>query len=675
MTLSLVDGSILTGDGAALWRGLSPEIFCEPDALGHGLFLGARAAQKNSRLLFNLGSLAGFERFSACHRYEPYWMRPFAGTRLSQLPAETQSLLVRITAERWLLLVPLIDALFRFSLRGKADDSLLLVGESGDAFTPGDGGLALYVACGSDPFELARDGARSVSQRLGIGKLRCDKALPAFADTFGWCTWDAFYQDVTGSKVLDGLASFAAGGVAPRFLILDDGWQSVARRDSGETRLTSFAANEKFEGGLEPLVRAAKRAYGIETFVVWHALVGYWGGVDGRALSDYGVVDQTRQFCEGVLFHEPTFNQEWWGNVFGLVPAQHIARFYDDYHRWLAAAGVDGVKVDSQAVLESVAQNQGGRVPLSIAYRRALESSVERHFSGRLINCMSNAQETWYGSEKSTLLRTSIDFFPSRPESHGAHVYANAQVGFWFGEFMHPDWDMFQSGHEWGAYHAAARAISGGPVYVSDKPELHDFALLKKLVCSDGSVLRCDEPGRPTLDVLCSDPTREEVLFKVWNRVGGAALVGAFNARQGTAPIAGALGPADVPKLEGQQFACYLHVAQRLSSMRLEDRLEVKLAEREFELCTIVPIERGFAAIGLADKFNSHGAVQKVAWTTPSRCEITLRDGGTFVAYAERAPSRVELEGRALGFDYNAAEHRLSLTLTKPGEQCLSVLW
>ena len=26
----------------------------------------------------------------------------------------------------------------------------------------------------------------------------------------------------------------------------------------------------------------------------------------------------------------------------------------------------------------------------------------------------------------------------------------NAMVGMWFGQFVHPDWDMFQSGHAMG---------------------------------------------------------------------------------------------------------------------------------------------------------------------------------------------------------------------------------
>ncbi|MGC4093446.1 MAG: Sip1-related alpha-galactosidase [Polyangiaceae bacterium] len=679
MTLSLVDQTILDENQAALLRGLSFDLASEADALGHGMFLRATAKQSSGRLLFELGCVPALERFSACHRYEPFWMKPAAGTRLSQVPQETQSLLVRLTNGAWLLLVPLIDSLFRFSLRGRGDDSLMLVGESGDGFSPGLGGLALYVAAGDDPFELCRRGAQSVNRKLGVGRLRRDKGLPDFVDDFGWCTWDAFYQDVSEEKVLHGLSSFVKGGVSPRFIILDDGWQSVARRATGETRLTAFAPNHKFPNGLKSLVDTSKRDYSIQTFLVWHAVTGYWGGVDGESLPAYDVVEQTRQFSEGVLSHVPAHQQDWWGNVFGLVPASRIAAFYDDYHRELRAQGVDGVKVDSQAVLEGVATHQGGRVPLNLAYRRGLEGSAQKHFQGRLINCMSNAQETFYYSPDSTLIRTSIDFFPTMPETHGGHLYANSQVGVWFGEFMHPDWDMFQSAHEWGPFHAAGRAVSGGPVYVSDKVGVHDFELLKKLVCSDGSVLRCDLPGRPTLDVLCNDPTREDVLLKIWNRCGSAGFVGAFNVQIGkggqAAPqLAGMVGPSDVPGLEGEQFVCYSHVAGTLRQLTRTERVSLSLGERGFELCTIVPVERGFAPLGLLDKFISYGALGSVTWVDARTWQGELRDGGRFGAYAERAPSRVAVDGQAADFEYDATQRRLSLSLVA-GKHRLEIIW
>jgi raffinose synthase len=425
-------------------------------------------------------------------------------------------------------------------------------------------------------------------------------------------------------------------------------------------------------------VRMAKDDFGIQTFLVWHTLNGYWGGVDGARLSGYGVIDQVRRFGEGILAHEPTFNEDWWGSLVGFVPAAQIARFYDDYHRSLAAQGVDGVKVDSQATLEGLCEHQGSRVRVSRAYRQALEGSVRRHFDGRLINCMSNAQETWYGSPDSTLLRTSVDFYPTRPELHGLHLYTNAQVGVWFGEFMHPDWDMFQSGHEWGAFHAAGRAVSGGPVYASDKPGAHSFELLKKLVCSDGSALLCDAPGLPTQDCLCHDPTRENILLKLWNRNRDAALVGVFHCQYSPdsnqqRTLEGTVSPSDVPGFAGSKFASYAHQARTLDVLDKGARQPISLNQGGYELFSFVPVEHGFAAIGLADKMNSAGALSRVGWQGDSHVELELRDGGEFLAYSERPPVKVEVDGQGAAFEHDAETGTLSLKLVKNGKQTLSV--
>jgi raffinose synthase len=455
-------------------------------------------------------------------------------------------------------------------------------------------------------------------------------------------------------------------------LILDDGWQQTVVQPTGEKRLTGFGANEKFPDGLGPFVERVKSAYGLRSVIVWHTIVGYWGGVDGDALPGYGVVEQTRQFGDGVLFHRPSFNHEWWGNLVGFVPARESARFFDDYHSSLAKAGVDGVKVDQQAVLEGVSTGQGGRVAVSLAYRKALEASVKKHFGGTLINCMSNAQETFYASRDSTLLRTSMDFLPKNPESHGAHLYANAQVGLWFGEFMLPDWDMFQSGHAWGAYHAAARAVSGGPVYVSDKPEEHAAEVIQRLVGSDGSVFRCDAPGRPTLDVLFSDPTREDVLLKIWNRTGAAGVVGVFNARAGRegalCPVlSGEVGPSDVVGLAGDEFAGFRATTQTLERFARDERRRLSLGERGYELFSFVPIERGFAAVGLGNLLNSHGAVRAVAWDGERAVTVTLADGGVFVAYSAKRPTAVDVSGAPVSFDYDANTGALRVAVAQRG--------
>jgi raffinose synthase len=359
----------------------------------------------------------------------------------------------------------------------------------------------------------------------------------------------------------------------------------------------------------------------------------------------------------------------------GLVPPEAIARFFDDYHRHLAGQGVDGVKVDNQAATEGIASGLGGRVVLMQAYRKALEASVLEHFGGALINCMSNSNEMLYAAKDSTLVRSSIDFWPDRPESHGLHLWTNAQFGVWFGEFAHADWDMFHSAHAHSRLHAAARAVSGSPVYVSDKPGRHDFALLKKLVTSDGHVLRAREVARPTLDCLFSDPTREAALLKVFNSNANGGVIGAFHCRYdpaGAPEVAGMARASDVYGLPGERFAIYAHYDGTLRAVLRDEPVQITLGEGEAEVFTVVAIEHGIAAIGLADKLNSGGAIARAGFRG-DRYELELKDGGECVLFSERAPSAASVNGAPLVFTYVPESQRLNVSLPARGPCTLTL--
>jgi hypothetical protein len=78
--------------------------------------------------------------------------------------------------------------------------------------------------------------------------------------------------------------------------------------------------------------------------------------------------------------------------------------------------------------------------------------------------------------------------------------------------------------------HAAARAVSGGPIYVSDSPGNHNPELLRKLILSDGTILRPKLPARPTLDCLFSDVMSDgKTALKVWSLNDVGAVIGMFN--------------------------------------------------------------------------------------------------------------------------------------------------
>jgi raffinose synthase len=672
-TFAITDGKLYLG-GSPILTDINTQMICLEDPSGVGLLLGFTAEKPQAHLVFPIGNLLGTRRFTACHRYEPYWMKAAAGTRGSEVPVETQFLLTEQEDGNCVLLVPLLDGDFRMALQGAGEEGLELVAESGDPAVVTAMLVGLFIASGPNPYALVERAALAVMNHLKTGRRRREKELPAFTDQFGWCTWDSFYQEVTHDKVRIGLESFKAGGVQPRLLILDDGWQSVRPMPAGGQRMTAFAANEKFPGGLAPTVQMAKQEFGVQSFIVWHAMTGYWGGVDGDALPGYGVRGLTRSFSPGILHHKPNFN-EWWGGIVGLVDPDHIYRFFQDYHRHLRQQGVDGVKVDTQATLEGVAYGSGGRVSVMRRYREALEGSAQTHFRGELINCMSCASEMLYSALNSNITRTSTDFWPNLPDTHGMHLYVNAQVSLWFGEFVHPDWDMFQSGHAMGAFHAAGRAVGGCPIYVSDRPDEHNFDLLRKLVLPDGSTLRALEPGRPTRDCLFHDPTRDDVLLKIFNVNLEAGIVGAFNARYvadswgmdtgegNIAHIPGSVSPADVEGLAGEDFAVYAHHAGVLRAMKRHEKWEITLAPLTYEVFTIVPIDEGVASIGLADMFNSAGAIIEKTWTSDGSYEILLRAGGRFVVWSENAPTAVEWNGDAIDFAYGPASHLLEVVL------------
>ncbi|KIY97157.1 hypothetical protein MNEG_10808 [Monoraphidium neglectum] len=95
------------------------------------------------------------------------------------------------------------------------DDSKL--GESFDS--------VLMLLAGTDPFYLVDAGVAAAAALSGGAKPRAHKRLPPSLDAFGWCTWDAFYSTVSARGLAEGLASLHSGGVYPRLLIIDDGWQ------------------------------------------------------------------------------------------------------------------------------------------------------------------------------------------------------------------------------------------------------------------------------------------------------------------------------------------------------------------------------------------------------------------------------------------------------------------
>jgi raffinose synthase len=657
-----LDEKVLKQGNFSLIESLNTDKFSLiPDPTNTGVFLHIKLDAPVFRLTLPIGNFIG-ERFSGLHRYEPFWVKPQVTEKAGDVNPETQVLMVQLPNNQMALIVPLIAPNARFCVQGGGGNRLDLVIDTGDTETLFDDGVALFIGITdiSDSHNFMPKASRVVMNHLKTGRLRKEKPIPAFIDQFGWCTWDAFYRDVTHDKIREGLQSFADGGVLPKFLIVDDGWQSVE-----ENRLTDFVANEKFPDGIGATVSMAKDDFGLSTVFVWHALLGYWRGVHPDKMKKYALALVKDDFHEGILHYIPNMN-EWEGGDLYRPTADSIHNFYHDYHRYLRLQGVDGVKVDNQSRLDGLSAGGGGRVALMHRYHEALEGSTNVHFDGNLINCMSCANEMIYGALGSNIIRSSIDFWPDRPATHGEHLYTNAMFGVWFGEFLHPDWDMFQSAHAVGGFHAAGRAVSGSPIYVSDKPDAHNFDLLKKLVLPDGRVMRPIDIGRPTADCLFHDPTQEDVLLKIYNRNAIGAVLGVFNAKHEGDSITGQVSLGDIPNMADDLSLVYSHRNGDMHFLAEDGALDISLAPLGYDVLTIIPIERGIAPIGLVDMFNSAGAITGCDWHKTG-CRLMVRGQGKFVVYAQTPPKQITRDGAVLAYDYDAQTMLITFNLVGDG--------
>ncbi|VAH33424.1 unnamed protein product [Triticum turgidum subsp. durum] len=599
-------------------------------------------------------------RWLSLFKLKIWWMAPKTGAEAAGVPAETQMLLLEKTGNGaedtvYALMLPALDGDFRASLQGCPENELQFCFESGDPdVQTKDAVDAVFVNSGDNPFKLMKESIKILSKIKGTFSHIESKETPANLDWFGWCTWDAFYKAVNPVGIEEGLQRFAE-------------------------RLVDLKENDKFRGeackNLGDLVKKIKETHGVKYVYAWHALLGYWGGVctSSDVMENYNpkLVYPVQSPGDVANLRDVAMDSlEKYG--VGIIDPEKIYEFYNDQHSYLSSVGVDGVKVDVQSVMETLGHGFGGRVALTRKYQHALEESIARNFKGNnLICCMSHSSDHIYSALKSAVARASEDFMPREPTLQTLHIANVAFNSLLLGEIFIPDWDMFQSKHETAEFHGAARALSGGGVYVSDKPGVHDFTVLKKLVLPDGSILRAS-------------------LLKIWNLNNLSAVVGVFNCQGAgnwtwlveeishvptAVNITGHLSPSDVESLEeitGDEWngetAVYAFNSCSLSRLQKHQSLELSLVTMTCEIYTISPIQKQsflhqvyggavrFAPLGLLNMFNSGGALDSITGTVDSSAttvQIKCRGPGRFGAYSSARPALCRVDAHEVEFSHS----------------------
>ncbi|KAF4972632.1 hypothetical protein FZEAL_9557 [Fusarium zealandicum] len=308
--------------------------------------------------------------------------------------------------------------------------------------------------------------------------------LEHWFDGLGFCTWNALGQRLTDQKIYDALDKLSQHNIKVSSLIIDDNWQSIDYRGPSQFQYgwKDFEAEpEGFPKGLKTTISQIRQEHPhIQHIAVWHALLGYWGGIapDGKIAKTYKTIEVDREDAD--RRNLPL------GGKMTVVAEEDVSRFYNDFYRFLADCGIDAVKTDAQFMMETWV-GASPRRDLINKYLDAWTISTLRHFSAKAISCMSQFPQALFYSQLPTnrptiLVRNSDDFFPEIPASHPWHVWTNAHNSIFMSHLnVLPDWDMFQTVHEYSGFHAAARCVSGGPIYITDVPGEHNMDLINQM--------------------------------------------------------------------------------------------------------------------------------------------------------------------------------------------------
>ena len=456
-------------------------------------------------LTFRL-DLSGADAVLDSHHLGPWWMMCGWPEKREDLQPKTQNVLLR-RGEEHISAVPLTGDVFRCEADG---DGLHL--ETGcDGFTELHGAF-LSVTTDADPFAAVERNYRFAREMGAIRvPLREERVYPAILEKFGWCTWDAFYKEVTAEKICTKLAEFRTKGVPVHWIIIDAGWSTFRER-----LLVDFPADPvKFPEGLAGCIRRCKEEFGIEQVGVWHTFNAYWDGIapDSPLLERFG--DALMRTETGL--YVPSDDPE------------KAFEFWDAWHGYLADCGVDFVKVDNQSsthnyLAGTVSTTEGARHA-----HEAIERSIEKHFGGVVINCMGMDMENVFARPASGVARNSDDFYPQVENGFAKHIRQNLYGALWHSRLYHCDFDMWWSGNSAPVQSGVLRAISGGPVYVSDKIGETVPEGILPVVGKDGNICRLDQAAMPTADCLYVDCEASGRLMKAWNRCGDAFALAVFN--------------------------------------------------------------------------------------------------------------------------------------------------
>lgn len=462
--------------------------------------------------------------------------------------------------------------LFRFDMSGK-ENPVAQFRIGAELFKELHGPF-LAIGTSSHPID-AVDNAYAFAHKTGAISvlMRDQREYPEMFEKFGWCSWNAFYQEPTSEKIYKKLDEFKEKNIPVHWVLIDDGWSPTE-----DLKLLSFKENrEKFPEGFKECIRRIKEDYGVKQVGVWHTIHAYWAGIHPDS-------ELFREHKDEIMFSR-LFDR--------YIPINKIYeqfKFWDEWHEYLEECGVDFVKVDNQAS-DDVYIEQDSLVRGMRVSHAALELSVDKHFDGKIINCMGMDMANVLNRPHTAISRNSDDFYPDRENGFAMHLQQNVYNAIWHSQIYHCDYDMWWSGKADPVQSGLLRAISGGPIYISDAIGETDPEGIKPVVGEDGEIYRLDGYAKPTEDCIYRDCKGKNSIQKTFNFKKDMFALALFNISGERQISSFPLGV--IPGIKKTEYyVAYEYFTKKFTRLRADYNIDVDLKPGDCRAYSIYPLHR-----------------------------------------------------------------------------------
>ncbi len=587
--------------------------------------------------------------YASGHMDYLFWQKPFISNKMGKLKNRTQMLLYKMKADK-VYLTTVCDKMFKTELFPCKDNRISLIAHS-NTVCDSINEYMLIGAYGKDEYDLplqtAEFGLKKMEKQ---GKLQKDKKYPEIFEYLGWCSWDAFQHHVTPEKLMDKCQEFKDKGIPVRWAIFDDTWNDVTNIDNETKNMRELndweAAPNRFPDGLKDCIQRIKEKYGM-IIGIWHPTSGYWYGINPNGPLAKRIPELLEYTIPGFYPDGP--------RLMHSFEQSKIEKYYDTQYKFYKDCGADFVKVDNQGSTERFCYFKGGIGECTSRMHNAIEKAVKKHFDGTIINCMGMPVDNLWNRTYSNVNRFSGDFLPEDRKWFIHHLIQCSYNTYSQGPINTGDWDMFWSDDAQAKKNAVLRALSGGPIYVSDKLNRSIKEILMPLVFSDGRILRLHSMPKITRDCMFADSQKNGKIFKIFNSHNDTGILVAFNLDHKENKVTGNVSPKDIIDLTKGEYVMYDWFSGCYQKVGYSQKTKLNLENYDdFRLLLFTKINNGKAVLGLREKYMMPLTFEKI------KGGVEVKDDGTLLVYSE-----TEING------FNREQENIWSKQVKKGEKIL----